>query len=422
MRGHESVYKYVIIGLSVECLVIFGELLSSSLMEEPSIDNFTEEIHSSPTMNELYFEEPVVLMITRLIIEVTLAFMGLVGNATVSFVISRQHKFRSGLKLFIRNLAFADIGILAISFPIAVVKEQLPFYWPFGRVICLYFYPLAEVFHGVSVWSITAIAIERYRKITTIKGARNSTYMSSKSLKWGLLAIWLISFLVVSLPLLFVMDFKEHNTVITCTVAWSHTIHSIYIISLAIFWYLLPLAIIIFTYVKISREIHQSNAFHKTSIRRRSRQRNLKDSHDTRFTVEAKRMRQNSKAKKILTPIVLVFAISMLPLNVLRVLLLFWEEIAIEKHFLLIYNVCVIGVVINSAADPLIYSIVSKDFRSELKEITSQFTQTLRNFIKLRKDDMNNASGSNTGITLEREVSLKRREEHIESAILVTRV
>lgn len=395
-------------------------------MEEPSIDNFTEEIDSSPTMNQLYFEEPAVLMITRLTIEVTLAFMGLVGNTVVSFVISRQHRFRSGLKLFIRNLAFADIGILAISFPIAVVKEQLPFYWPFGRVICLYFYPLAEVFHGVSVWSITAIAIERYRKITTIKGARNSTYISTKSLNWGLLAIWLISFLVVSLPLLFVMDFMEHNTEtsteIFCVVAWSHTIHSIYIISLAIFWYLLPLVIIVFTYVKISREIQQSNEFHKTSIRRRSRQRNLEDSRNTRLTMEAKRMRQNSKAKKILTPIVLVFTISMLPLNALRVMLLFWEELAFEKHFLLIYNVCVIGVVINSAADPLIYSIVSKDFRSELKEIASQFTQTLRNLIKLRRDDNNNASGSNIGLTQTREVSLKRRDEHIETAILVTRV
>lgn len=400
-------------------------------MEEPSIDNFTEGVGGSPTMDQLYFEEPAVLMITRLTIEVTLAFMGLVGNAVVAFVISRQHKFRSGLKLFIRNLAIADIGILAISFPIAVVKEQLPFHWPFGKVICLYFYPLAEVFHGVSVWSITAIAIERYRKITTIKGTRNSTYISTKSIKWqkwGLqaLAIWIISFLLVSLPLLFVMDFVENvtetSTEIFCVVAWSHTIHSIYIISLAIFWYLLPLVVIVFTYVKISRQIQQSNEFHKTSIRRRSRQRNQEDSQNTRFMVEAKRMRQNSKAKKILTPIVLVFAISMLPLNALRVLLLFWEELAFKKHFLLIYNICVIGVVINSAADPLIYSIVSKDFRSELKDITSQLTQTLRNLIKQRREDNNYASGSNTAITLEHEPSLKRRDENIETAILVTRV
>ena len=222
------------------------------------------------------------------------------------------------------------------------------------------------------------------------------------------------------------MDFVEYNTKtstqVFCVVAWSHTIHSIYVISLTIFWYLLPLVIIVFTYVKISREIQQSNEFHKTSIRRRSRKRDREDSPSTRFTEEAKRMRQNSKAKKILTPIVLVFIISMLPLNVLRVMLLFWEELAFGKHFLLIYNVCVIGVVINSAADPLIYSIVSKDFRSELKKIASQFTQTLRNLIKLRRDDNNNASGSNIGITQEREISLKRRDENIETAILATRV
>lgn len=387
-------------------------------MDEPNIDNFTKKIDSSPTMNQLYYEEPAVLMISRLTFEVTLAFVGLVGNAMVSFIISRQRKFRSGLKLFIRNLAFADIGILAISFPIAVVKEQMPLYWPFGKVVCLYFYPLAEVFHGVSVWSITAIAIERYRKIATMKGARNSSYITTKPIKWGIFLIWLISFLVVSLPLLFVMNFVEHNTGIFCVVNWSRTLHNIYIISLAIFWYLLPLGIIVFTYVKISRQIQQSNEFHRSSIKQRSRDRKLNDS-VMRFTEEAKRMRQNSKAKKVLTPIVLVFTISMLPLNVLRVLLLFWEEIAFEKYFLLIYNVCVIGVVINSAADPLIYSIVSKDFRSELKEVLSQFTQRLQNLIKLRRDDNSNASVGN-GVTRERAFSDERNENN-ETAILVTR-
>lgn len=386
-------------------------------MEEPNFNNFTED--SSPPMNQLYFEEPAAVMISRLTFEVTLAFVGLVGNTVVSFVITRQRRFRSGLKLFIRNLAFADIGILAISFPIAVVKEQMPLYWPFGKVVCLYFYPLAEVFHGVSVWSITAIAIERYRKITTMKGVRNSTYITTKPLKWGILLIWLVSFLIVSLPLLFVMDYVEHKSGIFCLVNWSRTVHNIYIISLTIFWYLLPLGIIVFTYVKISRQIQQSNEFHRSSIKRRSRERKLNDS-VIRFTEEAKRMKQNSKAKRVLTPIVLVFTISMLPLNVLRVLLLFWEEIAFEEYFLLIYNVCVIGVIINSAADPMIYSIVSKDFRSELKEVLSQFTQRLRNLVKLRRDDNNNASGGD-GVTHE-QVFSHRRNEINESVILITRV
>lgn len=368
-------------------------------------------------MNSAYFEEPFALMVARLTFELTIAFAGLVGNIVVSFVISRQRKFRSGLKLFIRNLAFADIGILAISFPIAVVKEQLPLHWPFGKVVCLYFYPLAEVFHGVSVWSIAAIAVERYRKITTITGARCSVYISTKPLKWGIFVIWFVSFLVVAFPLLFVMEFVENPSEIHCVVAWSHTMHNVYIISLTIFWYLLPLGIIVFTYAKISRQIQQSDDFHRSSIKRRSREKKPQDS-NVRFTEEEKRMRQNSKAKKILTPIVLVFTISMLPLNVLRVLLLFWEEFFFEKFFWLIYNICVIGVVINSAADPMIYSIVSKDFRLQLKEISSRFTQRLQNVIKLRRDDGNSIRVKTSDMSgIPREYKLRE-----ETVILVTPV
>ena len=374
-------------------------------MNEGEINNSTDEIERSPTMDQLYFQEPAAMQIARLTIEVTIAFMGLLGNALVSLVISRQSRFRSGLKLFIRNLAFADIGILTISFPIAVVKEQLPWYWPFGKVVCLYFYPLAEVFHGVSVWSITAIAIERYRKIATNTGVRSSSYISTKPLKWGLLLIWSVSFIVVSFPLLFVMDYVEHSTGIFCVVGWSKTMHSIYIVSLAIFWYLLPLGIIIFTYVKISRQIQQSNNFHRSSIKRRSRERKLENS-TTLLSEEGKRMRQNSKAKKILTPIVLVFAITMLPLNVLRVLLLFWDEFVLNKHFLVIYNVCVIGVVLNSASDPLIYSIVSNDFRVELKAVWFRFAQRLQSLVKV------NATDRSTNVFSHGVSSINSQERH----------
>ena len=153
-------------------------------MEEEEMNNVTDKSEGSSTLDHS-FQEPAGMLIARLIIEVALAFMGFIGNAMVAFIISRQRRFRSGLKLFIRNLAFADIGVLTINFPIAVVKEQLPSHWPLGKAFCLCFYPLAEMFLGVSVWSITAIAIERYRKITATSGVRGCSDSSNKSLKWG---------------------------------------------------------------------------------------------------------------------------------------------------------------------------------------------------------------------------------------------
>lgn len=359
------------------------------MINEAEINSTTEEVEGSIMDHPTYFEEPAAILISRLTIEVTLAFIGLLGNAMVLFVISRQSKFRSGLKVFIGNLALADIGILTISFPIAVAKEQLPFHWPFGKVFCLYFYPLAEVFLGVSVWSVTAIAIERYRRIATKTAVRGSPYISTKPLKWALVLIWIVSFLVVSFPLLFVMDFVEDvNAAIFCVMRWSKTVHSIYIVSMFIFWYLLPMGAIIFTYVQISRQLQLSNRFHRSSIRGRSKERKLENS-IIRSSEEQKRMRQNSKAKKILTPIVLVFAISMLPLNALRILLLFSDDFLKDKYFFVAYNVCVIGVVINSASDPVIYSIVSNDFRVELKAMLFRVTQSLRNLVKIKATDRN---------------------------------
>ena len=79
----------------------------------------------------------------------------------------------------------------------------------------------------------------------------------------------------------------------------------------------------------------------------------------------------------------------MLPLNALRILLLFSDDFLNDKYFLVAYNVCVIGVVINSASDPVIYSIVSNDFRVELKAMLFRFAQSLRNLVKIKVTDRN---------------------------------
>lgn len=350
-----------------------------------------EEIEAS-TANDIVEsmgmnEEPDAIFSGLLIIEVAIAFVGLLGNLLVCFVISQQRKFRSGLKLFIRNLALADIGILTITFPITVVKEKMPLHWPFGRAFCLYGLPVAEVFHGVSIWSITAIAIERYRKIASHTGVQSNASDSSKALKWGLFLIWMVSYLVISFPLHFFMVFKEEDTMVLCATGWTALQHGSYTICSSIFWFVLPLGIIVFTYVQISRQLQQSNRFHRSSISQRSRGDRKLETSTIRSSQERKRMHQNSKAMKILTPIVLVFAVSMLPINAVRVLVVFWDEVVFEKYFGVFFDVCVIGVLVNAASDPFIYSIVAKDFRVELKMIWFRFYQRLRNLVDIKATD-----------------------------------
>ena len=81
---------------------------------------------------------------------------------------------------FVRNLPVADLGILRISFPFAIVKEQDPYHWPLGVFLCRCVFPLSDLFFGVSVWSITLIAVDRHRAIVRgVLPKRGSTVFQS---------------------------------------------------------------------------------------------------------------------------------------------------------------------------------------------------------------------------------------------------
>lgn len=128
--------------------------------------NFTDK-----TSSPFYVDEPNSLRVLRLIFASLLAVFGFVGNLWVSVKVSKRG---SPLSSYICNLAVADMGVLAVSFPIAVIKEQMPTNWPFGPFFCHYLYPLTEVFHGASIWSIAAIAAERYRGMQIRTRSKNN--------------------------------------------------------------------------------------------------------------------------------------------------------------------------------------------------------------------------------------------------------
>ena len=315
-----------------------------------------------------FIVEPAAVRITRLCVESAIALFGLAWNVLVCFILLRQPK-KTFIAFYIVNLAFADIGILTLNFPLAVVKEQSPFHWPLGKSVCVFFYPMTEVFYGASVWSITAIAIERHRTINNSRSflcARNSApYKPLKYVKWVILVVWVLSFLVVALPLFFVMEYEHTARGTFCFVKWSDAMHYCYVLSLTVLLYLLPLIIITITYVQISKQLLQSSQFHQS----------LRSPHccaSTRRQEKSRRLKENATTKKFLTPIVLTFLITMLPLNLLRLTVLFWPEISLNKYFVLLYNITVTCVIINSAANPLIYSIVSKEFRKDLKKVSTR--------------------------------------------------
>lgn len=305
--------------------------------------------------------------IFKLAFEVIIAFIGACGNLLVITAISKLGKRKRPGDFYLQNLAIADLGTLLLTFPLAAIKEKVPRNWPFGKFSCVYLSPVPEIFYGASVWFIAVTSIMRYRRVVTLHIP--GQYKTSKLQRGQRVAagVWIISFLIFCLPLYFVTEYRGlPSGGKWCGPDWPSVdrkcllppLH-IYIISLTLVSYIMPLAVISFAYFMIFRTIKQSSTF----IKAMKREENATLCDDD-WRVKNIRLKENKRARKILTPLVLVFAITMLPLNVFRLTFAFWPAI-IDKRSLysnLLYAVRVF-VIINSSANPVIYSVASKRFR-----------------------------------------------------------
>ena len=69
----------------------------------------------------------------------------------------------------------------------------------------------------------------------------------------------------------------------------------------------------------------------------------------------------------------------MLPLNVFRVVVLYWKEIAQQKYLWVYFNIYVFFVIVNSSINFFIYSLVSEEFRQGFKQFFSWNTGEISN-------------------------------------------
>lgn len=205
--------------------------------------------------------------------------------------------------------------------------------------------------------------------------------LSLKTTTFAITAIWLTSLLVISLPLFFVIEFEEKTS--ACVVNWFRTPSlllwkQVYTIALSMFTYVAPLSIISWTYVQIRSRLTQSTGFNKEIERKCSTSVYGNNVKRKKKSGENNRLIENTKAKRILTPIVVTFAITMLLINLFRLVALYWEGVFLLKYFWILYNILVIFTTANSAVNPVIYSIVSREFRRGFKQLLLRGKQKFR--------------------------------------------
>ena len=85
--------------------------------------------------------------------------------------------------------------------------------------------------------------------------------------------------------------------------------------------------------------------------------------------VKSALLKHNKRAKRILTPLVVVFADTMLPLSILPVTVVFWPEIIGKEYYSNLIYAVVVSAIVTSSANPVIYSVVSRNFRKGINNL-----------------------------------------------------
>ena len=311
------------------------------------------------------------------VVQCVLVVLGLVGNVLVVLSVRTNSQLKKSISnLFIMNLAIADIAILLVSHTFILGLEIGEFHWPFGEFSCRALFPLSDAFFGVSIWSIVAISFHRYRGIVHTMNVQ----LSAKKARFILVLTWMASVVLITLPLWVYMKLHRVGRTDTCLTNWpNRESFTAYNISLNTFFYFLPLALILYFYYHIRVSLKQSSGFHRR-MTKTSSQSALRDD-------VAKRIGRNAKALRVLTPVVIVFFVTMLPFTIFRLLLAFaFAEMSSFPYTRITFFSCNIMVLANSSANPVIYTIVSPEFRRSFMRFLGmkRFTKD-GNFSKCRK-------------------------------------
>lgn len=161
-----------------------GDSLNASILTQ---DRKYFVQNNSSSEDELY-EVPVLMIIILSCCYGMISLVTVVGNFCVLFIIALSRRMQTVTYFFIANLAVADIviGLFSIPFQFQAALLQK---WVLPTFMCA-FCPFVQILSvNVSVFSLTAIALDRYRAVVFPLKAKSSKV----SAKWIIVCIWIFS-------------------------------------------------------------------------------------------------------------------------------------------------------------------------------------------------------------------------------------
>ncbi|XP_014738797.1 PREDICTED: substance-K receptor isoform X1 [Sturnus vulgaris] len=273
----------------------------------------------------------------------------IVGNVTIIWIILAHRRMRTATNYFIVNLALSDLLMSAFNtiFNFIYASHNV---WYFGEEFCRFqnWFPITAVF--VSIYSMTAVAAERYVAIIHPFKPR----LSAGSTRVIIGIIWLVAF-GLAFPQCFYAEITMDNGAMKCIVVWPDDAGSkhqlAYHIAVIVLIYLLPLMVMFVAYSIIGITLWSSAA---------------PGNHLNRVHYEHQ-VKAKKKFVKTMVVVVIIFAVCWLPYHIYFILGSFKEDIYQQKYIQQVYLAVFLLAMSSTMYNPIIYCCLNQRFRSGFK-------------------------------------------------------
>ncbi|KAJ1528731.1 hypothetical protein ONE63_007121 [Megalurothrips usitatus] len=302
--------------------------------------------------DEELYDVPVEVIVLLSIFYITISAVAVVGNSLVIWIVAASRGMQNVTNYYIANLALADIviGLFAIPFQFQAALLQR---WILPHFMCP-FCPFVQVLTvTVSVFTLTAIAIDRHRAILNPLSARPSKLRAKISIGVIWVASGMLATPIAAANRVTLVSHGDGARVkpFCQNVYMSKEAMMTYRWVLWVLQYLMPLCIITFVYARMALRLWGSTT-----------PGTAQDSRDANI------MKNKKKVIKMLVIVVALFALCWFPLQTYNIMQDMFPRINSYKYINIIFFCCDWLAMSNSCYNPFIYGIYNEKFKREFQQ------------------------------------------------------
>ncbi|XP_076103265.1 galanin receptor type 1-like isoform X1 [Mytilus galloprovincialis] len=284
--------------------------------------------------------------IVLLSLYVIIFFIGLLGNALIIVTTIRNGQSQHSKNYFLINLAVADLAVTLCCMPtsLGTIIYRI---WVYGKFLCKFVAFFQGVAVAVSVYSLTAMSIDRYLSIQNPMASRK--FMTKRQCLIMIAAMWIISALFMG-PLLYIktvdtIELDSLPSVDFCIEQWpQERDRKAYVLFLLFVVFLIPGVTLAVCYSHVGRALCSKDMTREGS--------------DT----STRGLFSRKKAARMIIILIIVFMLCWLPYNIASLV----SDLSDDFVLILLFFTLWLGHA-HSAINPVMFWLLNRRFREKVR-------------------------------------------------------